>query len=234
MSNQALSDDRRENGDLEAEAERELRETAVEAGISGIRHLTQAEDIALVAQRVARLSEVVGEAGARDAMEGVEMLVASDNIEAMSAMMGLMSLGDLEQGLALARISGEMRMAGDIVARLKMPVLAGFLSSRGEALNDTAIDQVVRSSATRVMGAALAVTGSDVRNLSENEIAEGLVRLAASAALQEEAGDLAVDAVGRAVIGEAEIEAAQDLAGAAAAGSNGASDAARGTSGNAS
>ena len=50
------------------------------------------------------------------------MLAASDNIEVMSAMVGVMSMEDLNQGMQFARLSGEMRVAGEIVTRLKMPV----------------------------------------------------------------------------------------------------------------
>ena len=66
-----------------------------------------------------------------------------------------------------------------------------------------------------MLSLAMAATGSDIRDLSAQEIAEGVVRLAAAEAMTEGGNDLAADAAGLAMEGEAEAQAAAELAGAA-------------------
>ena len=52
----------------------------------------------------------------------------------MSAVVGTMSRADLERGMELARLSGEMQAAGRIVQRMQMRVLASYLADRAEVL----------------------------------------------------------------------------------------------------
>jgi len=185
-----------------------LNQGAAQLGARGVRDLTQANDAAVVAKRMGEVGKIVGQAGARDVEEGVELLVASEDIEGMSALVGLLSMGDLERSMQLARLSGEMRMVGQIVTRLQMPVLAAFLDSRGDRLNQAAIEFVVRAAATRALSTAMQVTGGQIRELSVEEIAEGVVRLAASELIEQGTNDLAADAAQQAVRGQGELEAA--------------------------
>jgi hypothetical protein len=188
---------------------------ATVVGAAGVHDLTRADDMALVAQRMGSLGKIVGQAGAQDVAEGIELLAASDDIEGMSSLVGLLSMGDLERGMQLARLSGELQVAGRIVTRLQMPVLAAFLGSRGDQLSQAAIEQVVRSAATRVLSAAMQVTGGQIRELSAGEIAEGVVRLAAADAMSERADDLVADAAQRHVRGRGELETAAAFGSAA-------------------
>ena len=126
----------------------------------GASDLARAEDYERVAGKVGQLSEIVSAAGARDVAQGAAMLAASEDLEAMSALVAVMGAEDLEHGMALARLSGELRAAYAIVRRLRMPVLAGFLSDRSERLNFMAVDAVLRASGTRALGTALAATGN--------------------------------------------------------------------------
>ena len=73
-------------------------------------------------ERVRQLSDIAAAAGIMDVAEGAEILAASEDVAATSAMVGLMSGEDLESGLALARIAGEMWAIGDVVELLQMPV----------------------------------------------------------------------------------------------------------------
>ncbi|GAI44047.1 unnamed protein product, partial [marine sediment metagenome] len=43
-----------------------------------------------------------------DVIEGVEMLATSEDVNVLSAMVGLMGAEDLDHGLELARMAGEM------------------------------------------------------------------------------------------------------------------------------
>ena len=205
------------SADRSFETAQGLTSASFQVSASAIRDATRADDVAVMAKRIGQLGEIVGDAGARDAAEGIAMLVASDNIEAISAMVGMMSVADLERGMELARLSGEMRVAGQIVTRLKMPVLAAFLGDRSERLNNCAINDVVRSSATRVVATALIATGADIRGLSEQEIAEGVVRMALESAMTERADDLAADAALQSVQSKDKLAAAEELGSAARA-----------------
>ena len=129
----------------------------------------------------------------------------------MSAVVGVMSEADLEHGLQLARLSGELRVAGDIVDLLEMPVLAGFLESRSDRVNGMAVNSVLRSTSTRALAAAMAATGTDLASLSAENVADGIVRLAAADAMAERSGELAVESVAGAVRGVEELAAAAVL-----------------------
>lgn len=160
--------------------------------------LTRAEDAALVAARVAQLSQVVGAAGEADIAQGAEMLATSEDIDVMAAVVGLMGEEDLERGLELARLSGELETVGEVMERMGMPVLAAFLADRGEILQDIAVEVVLRLGSTRALAQALAASGADIAALGRNEVGEGLVRIvaaeeaaAASDALAETSDELA-------------------------------------------
>ena len=158
----------------------------------GVADLTRAADAARVADRMGQLSEVVAAAGDVDIAQAIHLLSASEDVEVMSAVVGVMSEADLEHGLQLARLSGELRVAGDIVDLLEMPVLAGFLESRGDRVNGMAVNAVLRSTSTRVLAAAMAATGTDLASLSVENVADGIVRLAAADAMAMRSGELAV------------------------------------------
>ena len=115
----------------------------------------------------------------------------------MSAVVGVMSEADLEHGLQLARLSGELRVAGDIVSLLELPICLDFSESRSDRVNGMAVNAVLRSTSTRVLAAAMAATGTDCASLSVENVTDGIVRLAAADALATRSGELAVESVVR-------------------------------------
>src|SRR5262249_40554714 len=158
---------------------------------AGVADVTRGADAEVVAERVARLSGVVAAAGVRDVAQGAELLAASDDVQAVGAAVGVMGAVDLEQGMALGRLAGEMRVAAASASRLEMPVLAAFLATRSSALTRLGVKTVVRAAAARALGAAMAATGSQLADLSEEEVAEGIVRLAAAEAGAQRSEELA-------------------------------------------
>ena len=60
---------------------------------AGVSDLTRAMDAEIVADRLAALSDVVEAAGELDMAEGAELLAASEDVETLSAVVGLMSDG---------------------------------------------------------------------------------------------------------------------------------------------
>jgi hypothetical protein len=122
--------------------------------------------------------------------QGADLLEASEDVKVLSDMIGLMSREDLERGLAMARMAGELWAVQDVVALLEMPVLAGFLEERGYKLRNLAVRQILSAAAGRGLGQVMAVTGQKIEAIGTDEAAEGLVRLAASEALAEKSADM--------------------------------------------
>ena len=108
----------------------------------------------------------------------------------MGAIVKLMSKEELERGLELARLSGELWTVSDVIGVLHMPVLAEFLEERGLRLQEIAVDQLLRYTGTRVLAGALKQTGQDIEAMGEQEVAEGVVRMAVSEAAAERSAEL--------------------------------------------
>jgi hypothetical protein len=96
-------------------------------------------------------------------------------------------------------------VAGDIVDLLEMPVLAGFLASRSDRVNGMATNAVLRSTATRALAAVMQATGADLASLSSENVADGIVRLAAADAMATRSDDLAAASAAGAVQGLEEL-----------------------------
>jgi hypothetical protein len=144
-----------------------------------------------------------------------EMLVAADDVETVSAVVGVMSLADLDRGMELARISGELQAASRIVDKLRMPLLSAFLDDRSGKMGQMAVDNILLASATRALAAAMAATGKKLEDLSATEVAEGIVRLAASGALADRSETLAAESGDSAAAGLDKLNAAGELEDAA-------------------
>jgi hypothetical protein len=119
------------------------------------------------------------------------MLAASQDVSVTSALMGLMSLDDIEHGMELARLSGEMQTAGELVGSLQMPVLSVFLAKRAARLHEMSLEQVRQAISTRAMSEVLASAGKKINVLGENEMDEGVTRLTVSAVVSEESAAMA-------------------------------------------
>jgi hypothetical protein len=133
----------------------------------------------------------------------------------MSAMVGLMSAQDLERGLEIARTAGELWAVSDVVDTLEMPVLSGFLESRGESLQVVAVDVMLAAVGARALSVALSEEARRVADLGTEEAAEGLARLAVSAGLAGGGEELGAAGARLAAEGLAETEAGLELGQAA-------------------
>ena len=104
--------------------------------------------------------------------------------------------------------------------KLEMPVLAAVLDDRGAMLQDIAVDVILRAAAERGLAHLMEATGQQIGELGEEEIDEGLLRMAASDIAAERSAELAAAGAGLAVRGAVEMAAAgaaADLAGEVAA-----------------
>ena len=171
--------------------------------VAGVADLTHAADTAVVAERMGVWSEVVAAAGNVDIAQAIHLLSAAEDVEVIRAVVGVMRQADLEHGRQRARLSGELRVAGDRVARREMPVLmagflasrservngmampvrAGVLASRSDRVNGMAVNAVLRSTSTRALAVVMAVTGVDLATVSAEHVADGIVRMAAADAM---------------------------------------------------
>jgi len=95
---------------------------------------------------------------------------------------------------------------------LDMPVLAEFLEERGMRLQEIAVDQLIRYTGTRALAGAIKQEGKAIEDMGEEEVAEGLVRLAVSNAAAERSAELSMASDALAMQG------VDELATAAAAG----------------
>jgi hypothetical protein len=185
-----------ENQMIEGAQDLEVARTAVKIGVAevaaGSSDLTRAADAAIVADRMQELSEIVGAAGIVDVEEGVEMLMKGQDVRAMGAIVKLMSKEELERGLELARLAGELWTISDVAGVLDMPVLADFLEERGMRLQQIAADQLLRYTGTRALAGAIKQAGEDIEVMGEDEVVEGMARGAASEAVAERSAELSV------------------------------------------
>lgn len=130
-----------------------------------------------------QVGDVMAAAGVLDMAQGADMLDASEDIQTLSLMIGMMSEEDLDRGMELARLAGELWTVSDVVALLEMPVLADFLEMRGERLQQIAVDSILRFSSTRVLSDLMAETGQRVADRGDEELTEGIARSVAAAAM---------------------------------------------------
>jgi hypothetical protein len=174
----------------------QVAQTAVRIGVAEVAaassDLTRAADAALVSERMQDLSEIVAAAGIVDVEEGVEMMLKGGDVKAMGAIVGLMSKEELERGLALARLAGELSTVGDMMDVLQMPVLSEFLADRGQRLQDIAVDQLLRFTGTRALAGAIKEAGEHIEAMGEDEVVEGMMRGAVSEAAAKRSAELSV------------------------------------------
>jgi hypothetical protein len=143
--------------------------------------------------------------------EGADMLAESQDVEVQSEIVRSLGEADLEFAMAIAAISGQIAVVGDIATLRDMPVLAIFLENKGAALHELAVESIVKFGATRAVAKSMARTAGRVGALGADEMVEGMARLevaAKGAAVSEamaEAGAMKV------VQGAVEIEASRDL-----------------------
>jgi hypothetical protein len=157
----------------------------------GASDATRGIDAANAARLADRLGEAVATAGARDMSQAADLLAESEDLAVQSAIVSAMSVADLDRGMELASVAGQLEAASDMMGTLGMPVLAAFLDAKGEQVKRLAVNMLLRAGATRALGAALAETGVEVGDLGANEFAKGITRLAQAQAIESQSQQLA-------------------------------------------
>ena len=126
-----------------------------------------------------------------------------------------MSAEDLDHGMKLASIAGQLWATSNVLETLDLPLFAEFLDDKGHELQELAVDVLLRSGATRVLATEMAETGAEVGELAIGEVAAGIGRLVESEELENQS-DLLQDAGEElAEQGFAEVVASEELSEAA-------------------
>ena len=154
---------------------------------------------------------MVAQAGAKDVLEGTKVLAASQDIAAQSLAAAALSDEDLDIGLTLAGIAGQLGAVTGVVESLGTSAIVGFLDARSEQLKQLAGAVILRAGATGALARALAETSTAVAELGEAEVAEGEVKFATSRQEADESEELAGEGLGLMMMGMAEAAEAQDL-----------------------
>nr|NIV35401.1 hypothetical protein [Anaerolineae bacterium] len=171
-------------------------------------------------ERSAVLSETVGIAGVSDVAQGAELLDASDDLAEMGAFVAAMSTEDLERGMDLASLYGELVVAGDVMAEMGLPVMAAFLADRGQWLREIAVDELRQYGASRALAELMEDTSQQVADLGIGEAlaeagiemtAEGLADMAAAEAMRDAGATLALEGIATVAEGAADMGASEAL-----------------------
>ncbi len=187
--------------------------------VAGARDVPRAMDEKLVSDRLAVIGEAVAVAGVVDVAEGAAMLAESEDVGVMSALVGMMSKDDLDHGLELARLAGELLTVSDIVEELQMPVLADFLAERSDRLHAMSLEQIHIAASTEGVSQLLASSGTRISHMGDNEVEEGMLRMqiaqasaAKSAAMSQASEELAAQGIEEVVVGGGVTRAARSEA----------------------
>ena len=117
-------------GDVSAASRDLLAEGASDA--------TLGADALRAAQRAERRSKRAAREGARDLAPGEELLTASEVMTIQSDIVREMSADDLEHGMKLAGIAGQLWATSNVLDTLDMPLFAEFLDDKGYELQNLA------------------------------------------------------------------------------------------------
>jgi hypothetical protein len=126
-----------------------------------------------------------------------------------------LSASDMQHGLSLAGIAGQLATVSDVMDSLQMPVLSAFLDDTSGQLRDLAISSLLRARDTQNLAGLIRRTSQTVAGYGTTEMAEGLVRLAASEDFAAQSAQLASEGADQVAEGLAELALAQGARNAA-------------------
>ena len=144
-------------------------------------------------------------------LRGSAVVMAAENVELAGALIGIMGAEDLAFSMELAGVAGQLKVAGDVVGKSDMPIMAAFLAEKSELLSQLATDNIFQAAALRGVALALGETGLDLSDAGVEEMAEGATRLAVSRGMAVGSEVLAVAGAAEVAEGIAELAAADVL-----------------------
>jgi hypothetical protein len=177
--------------------------------VKGTTNVTRGVDKMIVAGAAASIGDTVGFAGVNDVMQGEEMLDASERIAMQTAIVQALGEHDLDRGMDLAAIAGQLWAVSEMLESIDMPVLSAFLETKGHELQDIAVDSLLRATAAHDLADSMEETGLAIGELGANEVDEGEARLAAAQAFGEASEQLAAEGAAQAIQGATQVAAAK-------------------------
>lgn len=119
-----------------------------------------------------------------------------------------LSLDEVERGMELAAMAGQIGTVGDTVRAIGMESLGKFLDDMSRRMRELAVRDMLQSQDARGLAQAIGEAGEGVGVLGETELAAGIAELA-SAQEAADASELAATVgAGQIVAGLAEATAA--------------------------
>ena len=193
----------------------------VDLAAAGAADTTRGEDELAASAAFDQLSDAAAGQGLLDAAEGAEVLDVAEQVAAVSTLMAAVTADDMERGMFLASLSGQIRVAADVVDLMNMPILSAFLGQKGRQLRGLAVNEIGRAMAAAALSEGMEAMSDRLALLGMNEVAEGLRELDTSEALRDARDDAVSAGLETAAAGVAEMSAAsaearatQQLAGA--------------------
>ena len=181
---------------------------------AGAADLTRGEDELQASEALSDLSDVAAATGVRDAAAGAITLGAAEDAAAVGALMAAVTADNLDRGMLLASLSGQLRVASDVVDLMNMPVLSEFLGVKGRQLRGLAVNEIGRAMAAAALAQGMDAMADRLAALGLGEVAAGLQELEAADVLLDARDAAASAGVRTAAEGVAELSAARAEAGA--------------------
>ena len=144
------------------------RETVALAA-EGAADLTSGDDRSTAPSSLDALSDLATDEAVADTVRGAATLEAAEETADVSALVAAVSADNLDRGMFLASLAGQLDVACNVVELMRMPVLAAFLDVKGRQLHGLAVNEI-----SRAMAAAALAEGMEA--LSDRLAAIGLSR----------------------------------------------------------
>lgn len=156
-----------------ARATRLLKADALSRVASGLDSTTEAGRLAARSERDART-------GLQDLDEGAVLTGISEDISALSEAAAALSLSEVERGMELAAMAGQIGTVGDTVRVMGMESLGSFLNDMSLRMRAIAVRDMLESQDGRGLAQAIGEAGAGVGVLGEKEMAAGIAELSSA------------------------------------------------------
>ena len=141
---------------------------------AGAADLTRGADELQASEALSDLSDVAEAKGVSDVAAGAITLGAAEDVAAVGALMAAVTADNLDRGMLLASLSGQLRVASDVVDLMNMPVLSGFLGVKGRQLRGLAVNEIGRAMAAAALAQGMDAMAERLAALGLGEVAAGL------------------------------------------------------------
>ena len=125
------------------------------------------------ATRIAELGQVIGETGLRDVPKAPRLCRCGTGSAVIGSQLQSLGEDEVERGMELAALAGQMEAMADLVSAGGMAALAAFLGRMGSRIRRLALSDLSGSSATQALVADIGDVEEDVEAAGAVELAEG-------------------------------------------------------------